>query len=56
MPPLCDQRHKMSESLFRQIARDDSHVLHHLLPATHDLLVTESCDCDQQSHFQYFTH
>jgi len=51
---LCDRRRELCESSFRQIVRDESHVLHYLLPAkrvTHFLLA----DCKQQRHFHYST-
>jgi len=51
---LCDRRRELCESSFRQIVRDESHVLHYLLPAkrvTHFLLT----DCKQQRHFHYST-
>ena len=39
--PLRDRRRELCESLFRQIARDDSRVLHYLLPAKRDALLTD---------------
>jgi len=38
MSPLCDRHRELCESLFRQTVRDNSHVLHRLLPAKHDSL------------------
>ena len=56
MSPLCDQHRELCKSLFRQIVRGGFHIRHYLLPATCNSLITDSCDSDQQSHFQYFTH
>ena len=38
---VCDRRRELCESLFPQIARDDSHVLRYLLPAKRDSLLTD---------------
>jgi len=38
---LCDRRRELWESLFRQIVRDESHVLHYLLPVKRDSLFTD---------------
>ena len=41
IPLLSDKRRELCESLFRQIARDKSHVLHYLLPAKRDSHITD---------------
>ena len=41
LPSLYDRRHGLCESLFSQIVRNDSHVLHYLLPAKRDSLLTD---------------
>ena len=38
---LSDRRREHCESLFRQIARDESHVLHYLLPTERDSHITD---------------
>jgi len=38
---LSDRRREHCESLFRQIARDESHVLHYLLPTKRDSHITD---------------
>jgi len=50
--PLCDRRRELCESLFRQLAHDDSHVgpyyiIFYQQNVTHVLILTE---CDLQSH------
>ena len=41
IPLLSDRHRELCGSLFRQIARDESHVLHYLLPAKRDSHITE---------------
>jgi len=41
MSSLCDKLHELCDSLFRQIVRDESHVLHDLLQEKLDSLFTE---------------
>jgi len=41
IPLLSDKRRELCESLFRQIAHDESHVLHYLLPAKRDSHITD---------------
>jgi len=47
---LRDRRRELCESLFRQIVRNESHVLHYLLTAKRDSLLLT--DCDQQRQFR----
>ena len=38
--PLADRRLELCQTLFQQIMRDDTHVLHHLLPPKRDTQLT----------------
>ena len=41
---ICDRHRELSESLFRQIVCDESHVLRYLLPAKYDSLFPTDYD------------
>ena len=40
IPPLADRRLELCRTLFQQIMRDDTHVLHYLLPPKRDTQLT----------------
>ena len=40
IPPLADRRLELCRTLFQQIMRDDTHVLHYLLPPRRDTQLT----------------
>jgi len=53
MLSLRDRSRELCDSMLRQIVRDESDVLHYLLPDKLDTLLP--IDCDQQRRFHYST-